>query len=304
MKDISDTLKIVTKKEADSLDRTHNVSVFSKLTDDKYLVKFSGKLSQSILFLISNSLESKKKDNLYEYSKEQLRKSGLNKTVSVTSAVHIAAAITSYARMITNEYKNIPGNLCIMSDTDSVVLTKPLPKYLVGRELGQMKLEQIIKEGIFIRKKLYCLINSNNQEIIRSSGMNPSHLNYNLFKKLLNGESITIERKTFNVGWKDLIIDVVNSEITVHGLTQNIKTIYNTKDVNFKFISFPIKYSIIIHPLYPMEPIIVPYLKTKILDNSEIIKPSIGYSYFELITLFIFLFSYFIIFGYFLYKIY
>jgi hypothetical protein len=28
-----------------------------------------------------------------------------------------------------------------MSDTDSAVLPKPLPDYLVGKDLGQMKLE-------------------------------------------------------------------------------------------------------------------------------------------------------------------
>jgi hypothetical protein len=43
--------------------------------------------------------------------------------------------------MIINDYKNIPGNPCIMSDTDSAVLPKPLPDYLVGKDLGQMKLE-------------------------------------------------------------------------------------------------------------------------------------------------------------------
>jgi hypothetical protein len=69
-----------------------------------------------------------------------LRDSGLNRNLNAPSAVHIAAAISSYARILINEYKNIPGNPCIMSDTDSVVLPKPLPDYLVGNEIGQMKL--------------------------------------------------------------------------------------------------------------------------------------------------------------------
>ena len=58
-----------------------------------------------------------------------------------------------------------------MSDTDSAVLIKPLPDYLVGNNIGQMKLEQGIKQGIFIRKKLYCILNNNNQEIIKASGL-------------------------------------------------------------------------------------------------------------------------------------
>jgi hypothetical protein len=129
----------------------------------------------------------------------ELRESGLNKTVKASSAVHIAAAISSYARLLINEYKNIPGNPCIMSDTDSVVLPKPLPDHLIGVELGQLKLEHVIEEGIFIKKNFYYIKNSNNVEVIKASGVDSSHLNYNLFVNLLNGESIKIERKTFNV---------------------------------------------------------------------------------------------------------
>lgn len=199
MKELSNTMKIVDKKEAEALDKTCNVSIFSELADNKYLVKFSGKLSESILNLLSESLESKNLNKTYEYSKEQLRKSGLNKTISVPSAVHVAAAITSYARIIINEYKNIPGNPCIMSDTDSAVLPFPLPSHLVGKELGQMKLENVIELGIFIRKKLYYIKNSNNQEIIRASGIDSSRLNYESFVKLLKGETIEIPRQTFNV---------------------------------------------------------------------------------------------------------
>jgi len=44
-----------------------------------------------------------------------------------------------------------------------------------------MKLVNKIQSGIFIRKKLYCLKDSNNNEIVRSSGIDPSKLNYNSF---------------------------------------------------------------------------------------------------------------------------
>ena len=47
---------------------------------------------------------------------------GLSRKRGVVSAVHISSAIASYARMSINEFKNMPGNPCIMSDTDSVVL--------------------------------------------------------------------------------------------------------------------------------------------------------------------------------------
>jgi hypothetical protein len=79
---------------------------------------------------------------------------GLSRRKGVISAVQIASAVASYARMSINEYKNIPGNPCIKSDTDSAILSQKLYNSLVGPELGQMKLEQEIKHGIFIRKKI------------------------------------------------------------------------------------------------------------------------------------------------------
>lgn len=47
-----------------------------------------------------------------------------------------------------------------MSDTDSVILPYPLSKDLVGKELGQLKLEYNIKKAIFIRKKVILYSNS------------------------------------------------------------------------------------------------------------------------------------------------
>lgn len=203
MREIENTLKIVDKNEVEVLDKNTNVSIISEITENKYMIKYTGKITDNLRKLYKKDNLILEKNNKITYTKEQLRNSGINKSISVPSAVHIAAAISSYARMIINDYKNIPGNPCIMSDTDSAVLPKPLPNHLVGKKIGQMKLEQNIIKGIFIRKKLYCIINSENQEIIKSSGIDSNRLSYNLFKKLLNGESIEIERVNFNVEWKD-----------------------------------------------------------------------------------------------------
>lgn len=122
-----------------------------------------------------------------------------------------------------------------MSDTDSVVLPSPLPSQYIGEELGKLKLEQEIVEGIFIRKKFYYIKNINNQEIIRASGLDSSHLNYKSFIRLLNGETLSILRTNFSVEWKELNIYTVKSEVIVHGLVGKIKTIHNTKVVNLNY---------------------------------------------------------------------
>lgn len=58
---------------------------------------------------------------------------------------------------------------------------------------------------------------------------------------------------------KNLVINAIESDVKVEGLIGKLKTIYNTKDVNFKAISFLKKYSLILHPLFPykLEPVIV-----------------------------------------------
>ena len=302
MKNIEDTMKIVDRKQAETLDKNTNVSVFSELTDGRYLVRYKGKISDRIRKLYKDSSLDSRKNKTITYSKAELRDSGINKILNVPSAIHIAVAISSYARIIINDYKNIPGNPCIMSDTDSAILPKPLPNHLVSKELGKMKLENKINKGIFIRKKLYCILNSNNQITIRSSGVDSSRLNYNSFIKLLKGESLTIEKKTFNVEWKKLNINVTNSKIVIHGLNKSIKTIYNTPDVNYKFISFPRNYSIIVHPLFPM---INSFTEQKLESENKINNNNFAkFSTLEQIIIFIFLFSFVSLVSLFLYKIY
>lgn len=79
--------------------------------------------------------------------------------------------------------------------------------------------------------------------------MNHLKLNYNSFLTLLKGESITIERIKFNVEWKTLNVNLINTSFIIQGLKGKVKTIFNTPDINYKFISFPIKYNLILHPL-------------------------------------------------------
>lgn len=77
------------------------------------------------------------------------------------ASVAIAAAITSYARIYMSNIKlnifNSGGSIYYM-DTDSIVTDKPLREDLVGKDLGQFKLEFNVKEGYFISSKTYCLV--------------------------------------------------------------------------------------------------------------------------------------------------
>ena len=65
-------------------------------------------------------IDDKKEDGLVKESK------------GVLSSVGIAAAISAYARISINRFKNDKNNICIYSDTDSVVLQKNLEDRFVN----------------------------------------------------------------------------------------------------------------------------------------------------------------------------
>ena len=170
------------------------------------------------------------------------------------SAVQIASAIASYARLSINEYKNILGNPCIMSDTDSVVLPYELDAKYVGVELGQMKLEYEIKHGIFIRKKRSAIKSSTDKIIIKASGANNQNLNFNHFVDLLNGKSVETKRLSFKVDWANLEVKIVESTIILQGLDKEPIRILNKKtqtktQTQTQAISFPKAYPLIIYSL-------------------------------------------------------
>jgi len=70
-------------------------------------------------------------------------------------SVSISAAVTAYSRITMCEYKHIPGNPPLYSDTDSVALELPLPSEKIGQGLGQMKLEYIFSKAVFLAPKVY-----------------------------------------------------------------------------------------------------------------------------------------------------
>lgn len=212
-REIESKLKIVNGKDAANIKRNYNYSIFSYLNNDKVLVKYSSRINEKLRLLLKEQEVNNTKGSAIK-----MNEIGLGKQRGVPSAVQIASAISSYARMIINDYKNITNNPCVMSDTDSVVLTKKLDDKYIGAELGQMKLEHEIKHGIFIRKKLYAIKTSSDKIVIKASGANNKNLTFDNFKQLLNGNNVIIKRKTFNVNWKTLEVVIVEGSLTLQGL--------------------------------------------------------------------------------------
>ena len=119
----------------------------------------------------------------------------LNKKVegdnlSINISVPLAAAITSYSRMIMNDYKNIPGNDVFYSDTDSVVLQKPLPEDMINNELGGMKFEFKINPGVFPGPKLYALELENGETLIKIRGLHSGDIKFEEMLDILNNKTL------------------------------------------------------------------------------------------------------------------
>jgi hypothetical protein len=57
------------------------------------------------------------------------------------SNVAIASAITAYARIHMSQFFNLPEHPVFYTDTDSAFTPNPFPENLVGKELGQLALE-------------------------------------------------------------------------------------------------------------------------------------------------------------------
>jgi hypothetical protein len=70
-----------------------------------------------------------------------------------------------------SSFKNTNENLSYYTDTDSIILEKPLDSKYVNNELGSFKLESIIKEGYFIAPKLYYLTTSDEKSIVKAKGL-------------------------------------------------------------------------------------------------------------------------------------
>ena len=123
------------------------------------------------------------------------------------SAVQLAAAITACARI--HMYKYTSRDDCYYTDTDSAVLGSPLPEDEVSStELGKLKLEHIVKNGIFLAPKSYMLV-TDTGNIMKHKGLAKGIVNYERFMELYADQSLTKQvtvESNFRINWQTLSI--------------------------------------------------------------------------------------------------
>lgn len=161
----------------------------------------------------------------------------------VKSHVGIAAAVTAYARIEMMELKMLLLKLGIKiyyTDTDSFFTDKPIPDYLIGEELGQLKDElkgATIKKAYFLGIKKYGYIDSNNKIHSIFSGIERNSLTWNEIEQIANG--FTVVKQTpirFFKNFNTLNINIKNN--------LNTSIIFNPRKILIKNFYKPIKINI------------------------------------------------------------
>lgn len=177
----TENTKIMTSMETDTLFTTHDISSIEPLLGDgdKELVTYD---------IIPNREKCDKVGVSYEKLLLELDTHGYkNNYISIA----IASAVTAYARIHMNRLKRLPGITVCYTDTDSLVTTTPLDPEYVGKDIGLMKLETEIREGIFIAPKVY-YIEGTDKNVSKTKGVG-NLLAKDDFLKLLSGEDVFVE---------------------------------------------------------------------------------------------------------------
>lgn len=176
-------------------------------------------LLKSLLLMIIYSKIQKDINTLLDGHKE-----------SQNVSISIAAAITAYARIHMSQFKNNPNFNLFYSDTDSAYIDKPLPEDMVSNTiLGQMKLENVLTDAIFLAPKVYYLETIDGKVIYKVKGLSHNiELTKNDFIDLLNKNSY-LEKS--QIKWRknlqEASISVINQLYTLKVTDNKRNLIYN-----------------------------------------------------------------------------
>ncbi len=129
------------------------------------------------------------KDNILITYKSNIEDEGVM-DIEYNNSICIASAITAYSRVFMCIFKNNPDFILYYGDTDSGFIEGKLPDSMVGKELGQFKLEKTYKEIVFLGPKIYSGITDDGKTITKIKGFkNSKDLSFEEMKSLLVEDS-------------------------------------------------------------------------------------------------------------------
>lgn len=189
-----------------------------------YLVQYIPSINPDKGFHSNSTIDPDQNDKTITYTDRV----SLFKDISVP----ITALVNSYARVYLNSLKLDlinQGYSLFYSDTDSLVVDKPLPPHLVGSDIGLFKLEYVIKRGYFISEKLYFLVLSDDSTISVAKGIK-TPLTEDDFISLYNGSPVVVPVlhtvKNIELGF----VDFKNVPISLSGSYSNRLKVFNSNN--------------------------------------------------------------------------
>ena len=182
MKPNLDIIEVVDTETADKILSKYEVKLQYSITNELEYIKYSNKP-------ISQFQEIHSKDEYLDFATNCD-----HSNISINQSIPIAIAITAYSRMYMFNiiYKLLDlGFTIYYMDTDSLIVDRPLPDWMVtNNELGKLKLEHFVKEGVFLAPKVYALKTDDGKEIIKVKGLSLNtirkDLTFDIMLSLLN----------------------------------------------------------------------------------------------------------------------
>ena len=141
-------------------------------------------------------------------------------TESHNISIAIASAIVAYGRIKINRLKHLNDIIVYYSDTDSLITNIPLPDDLLGNKIGQLKIEDKIKKGIFLSPKVYGYITHEMNSKVKVKGLKSPFDFFELYPVLYKNSSIIKTQDKWYRLWNMGTISIQN-EIYTLSLTYN-----------------------------------------------------------------------------------
>jgi DNA polymerase type B, organellar and viral len=231
-------------------EKGHPMNLIAKLLMNSLYGKFGMRLESTIVEMFDTSSENElslfndlldiygptikdwvKLDNHYVTVRNNLTNYSYNEKEDMYHGqdvnIAIASAITGGARVWMSVIKNSSLFKLYYSDTDSAVIDRPLPSFMVGNELGQFKLEHVITRAVFLAPKVYGLITEKGEEVIKVKGLN---------KQLLpdlhiqNLEELLFIEASKEFTQEKFLKKVISGDITVSEVAYTLKVTSNKRE--------------------------------------------------------------------------
>lgn len=184
------------------------------------MLEVNGNAIQNFILFDNHYLTVRKSLINYTYSEDEDMFHGLDVNVS------IASAITAGARMWMSTHKNKTGFNVYYSDTDSWVIDAPLPDFMVGKELGQFKLEHMINKAVFLAPKVYGFITTDGEEVIKVKGLTRESIENISINDL---ELLLVKDSTREFTQEKWLKKVMEGDITIKDTIYTLKVTSNKR---------------------------------------------------------------------------